>query len=421
MNRIRAARRQTFRSLETPNYRKYLVGQIVSASGSWVQQTALTWLVVRMTHGNGFAVGTVVALQFFPVLVGGAWAGVLADRVDKRRLLIVTSAGAAICAAIMGALVLSGSIELWMVYALAASFGIATALDSPARRSFVTELVPDHHAANAVSLNSSVFTAARVIGPAVAALLIATAGIGWCFVANAVSFVAVIAALMTMDLLAVNQVAPVPRERGQLTDGLRYVWEHQALRTTLLLTAIIGTLSFNFQVTVSLMARKVFDGGASTFATLLTLMSVGAVLASLYVAHRERVTTRFVIVAALTLGVCMMIAAATPSVVVFAIVLIPMGASSIAFLSAAGALAQSRAEPEYRGRVAALFAVAFLGSTPIGAPIIGAVSQISGPRSGLVVGGVTALVAGGLALRSLRRRADETARASAPAVEAAPA
>ena len=172
----------------------------------------------------------------------------------------------------------------------------------------------------------------------------------------------------------------------------------------MLLTAIIGTLSFNFQVTVSLMARKVFHGDASTFATLLALMSVGAVISSLYVAHRERVTTRFVILAALMLGGCMMFAAATPSVIVFAIVLVPMGASSIGFLSSAGALAQSRAEPEFRGRVAALFAVAFLGSTPIGAPIIGAVSQLFGPRSGLIVGGVTALVAGGLALKALNER-----------------
>ncbi len=404
MTRLRRAGRQTFRSLETPNYRKYLIGQIVSASGSWIQQTALTWLVVSMTHGNGFAVGTVIALQFFPVLIGGAWAGVLADRLDKRRVLIATSAGAAVCATVMGALVLSNVIELWMVYVLAVTFGVATALDSPARRSFVTELVPDHHAANAVSLNSSVFTAARVIGPAVAALLISTAGIGWCFVVNAASFGAVIVALTTMDLGAINPAVKAPRERGQLTAGLKYAWAHPSLRATLLLTAIIGTLSFNFQVTISLMARKVFNGDAGTFASLMALTSVGAVIASLYVAHRERVTTRFVIMAALGLGVCMIVASLTPSLVVFAIVLVPMGATSIAFLSSAGALAQSRAEPVFRGRVAALFAVAFLGSTPIGAPIIGGISQLFGPRSGLVVGGVTALVAGGFALRALNLR-----------------
>ena len=421
MTRLRRAGQQTFRSLETPNYRKYLVGQIISASGSWVQQTALTWLVVRMTHGNGFAVGSVIALQFFPVLIGGAWAGVLADRLDKRRVLVATSTGAAVCAAVMGALVLGDVIQLWMVYVLAASFGIAAALDTPARRSFVTELVPDHHAANAMSLNSSVFTAARIIGPFVAAVLIATAGIGWCFMVNAASFGAVIVALVTMDLHAINPAAPVPRERGQLTAGLRYVRNHRALRTTLLLTAIIGTLSFNFQVTISLMARKVFNGDAGTFALLLMLMSFGAVIASLYVAHREHVTTRFVIMCALVLGVLMLAAATVSSIVVFAIVLVPMGASSIAFLSSAGALAQSRAEPEYRGRVAALFAVAFIGSTPIGAPIIGGISQLFGPRSGLVVGGVTALVAGGLALRALNAHVADRAAADPPPAATAPA
>ena len=371
MNRLRRARRQTFRSLETPNYRKYLVGQIISASGSWIQQIALTWLVVRLTHGNGLAVGTVTALQFTPVLIGGAWAGVLADRLDKRRVLLATSTGAAVCAAVMGVLVLTDVVQLWMVYVLAATFGIATALDSPARRSFVTELVPDHHAANAVSLNSSVFTAARVIGPTIAAVIIATAGIGWCFMVNALSFGAVILALVTLDRDAIRPSVPVQREKGQLVAGLRYVWTSPTLRTTLLMTAIIGTLSFNFQVTISLMARKVFNGDAGTFASLMALTSVGAVIASLYVAHRERVTTRFVIMAALGLGTCMIVASLTPSLLVFAIVLVPMGACSIAFLSSAGALAQSRAEPVFRGRVAALFAVAFLGSTPIGAPIFG--------------------------------------------------
>ncbi len=406
MKRLDRARRQTFRSLETPNYRKYLVGQIISASGSWIQQIALTWLVVRLTHGNGLAVGAVTALQFTPVLIGGAWAGVLADRLDKRRVLIATSSGAAVCAAVMGILVLTNVVELWMVYVLATTFGIATALDSPARRSFVTELVPDHHAANAVSLNSSVFTAARVIGPTIAAVIIATAGIGWCFVVNALSFGAVIGALVTLDRDAIRPSAPVQREKGQLVAGLHYVWGSTTLRTTLLMTAIIGTLSFNFQVTISLMARKVFGGDAGQFASLYALMSVGAVVASLYVAHRERVTTRFVTRCALGLGVMMLSAAVAPSLVVFAVLLVPMGATSIAFLSSAGALAQSHAAPEYRGRVAALFAVAFLGSTPIGGPIIGAISQFFGARFGIAVGGVTAVLVALIALRALRVRAD---------------
>jgi MFS family permease len=405
MRRIRSAGRQTFRSLETPNYRKYLTGQIISASGSWVQQIALTWLVVKLTDGNGVAVGLVTALQFTPVLIGGAWAGVLADRLDKRRVLLFTSTAAGICAAVLGVIVLAGVVQLWMVYLLAACFGAATALDSPARRAFVTELVPEHHATNAVSLNSSIFTAARVIGPTVGAVFIATVGIGWCFIANAVSFVAVIAALLAMDVKAIRPSAPVPRQRGQLTQGLRYAWGSPTLRTTLLLTAIIGTLSFNFQVTVSLMARNVFGGDASTFAALYALMSAGAVVASLYVAHREDMSTRFVSLAALGLGITMMLAAISPSIVMFAVTLVAMGLTSIAFLSSAGALAQSRAAPEYRGRVAALFAVAFLGSTPIGGPIVGAVSQVFGPRAGLVLGGVTALVCAFVALRALSHRA----------------
>ncbi len=412
MTRLRRAGRQTFRSLATPNYRKYLSGQMISASGSWVQQIALTALVYDLTHGNGLALGVVTALQFLPVLLGGAWAGVLADRLDKRRLLLATSTGAGICAAILGGIVLADSVQLWMVYVLAAAFGVATALDSPARRSFVTELVPDEHAQNAVSLNSSVFTTARVVGPTVGAILIATVGIGWCFVANAVSFVAVIAALLAMDVAAIRPSAPVPRRKGQLVEGLRYVSAHSALRTTLLMTAIIGTLSFNFQVTISLMARKVFGGDAGTFAALYALMSAGAVLASLFVAHRESVNTRFVILSALGLGVTMTTAALAPSVAVFAIVLVLVGLTSIAFLSSAGALAQSRAEPEFRGRVAALFAVAFLGSTPIGGPIVGAISQVFGARFGLALGGVTALVTAVVALRALNARIERRSAAA---------
>ncbi|MGZ4677513.1 MAG: MFS transporter [Acidimicrobiia bacterium] len=415
MNRIRQAGRQTFRSLETPNYRKYLTGQVISASGSWVQQIALTWLVVKLTHGNGIAVGLVTALQFTPVLLGGAWAGVLADRLDKRRVLVGTSLAAGVCAAVLGWIVLAGLTQLWMVYALAAAFGAATALDSPTRRAFVTELVPDDHAQNAVSLNSSVFTTARVVGPTVGAFLIATAGIGWCFVANSLSFVAVIVALLAMDVDAIRPSAPLPRRKGQLREGLRYVQAHATLRTTLLMTAVIGTLSFNFQVTISLMARKVFGGDAGTFGALYALMSAGAVVASLVVAHRETVHTRFVVISALGLGVAMTAAAVVTSIELFAVTLVLIGLTSIAFLSSAGALAQSRAAPEFRGRVAALFAVAFLGSTPIGGPIVGAVSQAFGARFGLLLGGVTALVTGVVALRALNARRTDLHPVSSPA------
>ena len=414
MSRLRLAGRQTFRSLDNRNFRLYLGGQVISASGSWMQQIAQAWLVLSLTN-SGVALGIVTALQFTPVLLGGAWAGVIADRVDKRRLLICTSAAAMALATALGTLTALGVVQLWMVYAFAVALGCVTALDSPARRSFVTELVSDEHAANAVSLNSSVFTTARVVGPATAGLVIAAVGIAWCFFANAISFVAVIAALLMMHRNEIRPSIPLPREKGQLRAGLRYAWAFPALRTTLLMTLVIGTLSFNFQVTLSLMAKNTFDGNAGTFGLLYALMSVGAVAGSLVVAHNPRVTTRFVIWSALGFGGLMLTAALSPSLVVLGLVLIPTGATGIAFLSSAGALAQSRAAPEFRGRIAALFAVAFLGSTPIGGPIVGTISQVFGARAGLVLGGAAALVTGVFALRALNRRLTANAEPTPPA------
>jgi MFS family permease len=403
VTRLRLAGRQTFRSLSTRNFRIYIAGQIVSGSGSWMQQIAQAWLVLKLTD-SGLALGIVTALQFLPVLLGGAWAGVIADRMDKRKLLIATSAVAVVLALTLGLLTAFDVVELWMVYVLAMLLGGVTALDSPARRSFVTELVPEEHEANAVSLNSSVFTAARIVGPALAGIVIAVFGIPVCFFLNSFSFVAVIVAMLMLDTREIRPARPVARERGQLVAGLRYVWSIPALRTTLLMTAIIGTLSFNFQVTLSLMAKKVFGGDAGTFGALYALMSVGALVGSLVVAHREKATSRFVVVAALLFGGLMLVAAAAPTIEVMAVVLLFMGGASIAFLSSAGALSQTRADPQYRGRVAALFAVAFLGSTPIGGPIVGAISQWFGARAGLVLGGVTAVVTGLWALAALRRR-----------------
>lgn len=415
MTRIRGAGRQTFRSLTTRNFRIYFVGQIISGSGSWMQQVAQIWLVLKLTD-SGIALGVTTALQFLPVLLGGAWAGVLADRMDKRKLLIATSTAATVLATTLGLLTAFDVVELWMVYVLAMALGCVTALDSPARRSFVTELVPEEHEANAVSLNSSVFTAARIVGPALAGLVIATFGIPICFFLNAASFLAVIGAMLLMRPAEIRPARRATREKGQLVAGLRYVWAIPALRTTLLMTAVIGTLSFNFQVTLSLMAKKVFDGDAGTFGALYALMSVGALLGSLVVAHREKASTRFVVWSALLFGGFMLVASASPTLVTMAIVLVPMGATSIAFLSSAGALSQTRADPTYRGRVAALFAVAFLGSTPIGGPIVGAISQVYGARAGLVLGGVTAIVTALWGLSVLRKRA--AARAAAVPVPA---
>ena len=403
MTRLRGAGRQTFRSLEIRNFRIYLAGQIVSGSGSWMQQVAQAWLVLKLTD-SGIALGITTALQFLPVLLFGAWAGVIADRMDKRKLLIATSATATVLALTLGLLTAFDVVELWMVYVLAMALGAVTALDSPARRSFVTELVPEEYEANAVSLNSSIFTAARIFGPALAGLVIAAFGIPVCFFLNSASFVAVIAAMLALRPSEIRPARRMTREKGQLVAGLRYVWAIPALRTTLLMTAIIGTLSFNFQVTLSLMAKDTFHGDAGTFGALYAVMSIGALVGSLVVAHREKATSRFVVIAALLFGGLMLVAAAAPTLPILFLVLLPMGATSIAFLSSAGALSQTRADPQFRGRVAALFAVAFLGSTPIGGPIVGAISEIFGARSGLVLGGVTAVVTGIWALSALRKR-----------------
>lgn len=419
MSRLGVAGRQTFRSLRTRNFRLYFAGQVISASGSWMQQVAQVWLVLKLTD-SGFAVGALTALQFLPVLVGGAWAGVVADRMDKRRLMVGTASVSIVLAATLGVLVVTGVVQVWMVFVLAGLLGCVTALDSPARRAFVTELVSEQHEANAVSLNSSVFTAARVIGPALAGTTIAAVGIAWCFFANAISFLAVIGALLAMRPAEIRPATPLPRRRGQLVEGLRYVWGRPALRITLLMTAVIGTLSFNFQVTLSLLAKQVFHGGAGDFGLLYSLMSVGALGGSLVVAHRERAGTGFVVGAAVVFGALMLALSAAPTAAVAEVVLVPMGAASIAFLSAAGALSQTRAEPVYRGRVAALFAVAFLGSTPIGGPIVGGVSQVLGPRAGLVLGGTAALAAGSWAITELtRRRREERREPSAGAAVAA--
>lgn len=255
MTRLRRATHQTFRSMEVRNFRLYFVGQIVSATGTWMQSIAQSWLVLQLTD-SGVALGITVALQFTPMLLGGAWSGVLADRVDKRRLLIGTQVAAGSLALVLGTITALGIVQLWMIYVLAALLGVVTALDNPARRAFVVEMVGTEHITNAVSLSSALFTAARVIGPAIAGLLIAGAGISWCFFANALSYVAAIAAFLMMRREEFFAVEPIERRKGQLREGLRYAWSTPALRIPLLMTAVIGTFSFNFQVVLPLIAKN---------------------------------------------------------------------------------------------------------------------------------------------------------------------
>lgn len=392
MTRVRRATRQTFRSMEVRNFRLYFIGQIVSATGTWMQSIAQAWLVLQLT-GSGVALGVTVALQFAPMLLAGAWSGVLADRVDKRRLLIATQSAAGALALILGIITAFDVVQLWMIYMLATLLGIVTALDNPARRAFVVEMVGTEHITNAVSLSSALFTAARVIGPAIAGVLIASVGISWCFLANALSYLAAIAAFLLMRREEFFPMELVAKGKGQLREGLRYAWSTPALRVPLVMTAVIGTLSFNFQVVLPLIAKDTFGGDAGTFAMLFAFMSVGSVVGALITAHQTRASERFLIGAAMTYGVVMLAAAFAPSLGLELVALVPVGAAGIGFVAMANGVLHTACAPAMRGRVMALFSVAFLGSTPIGGPLIGWASQVFGPRAGLGIGAVAAIAA----------------------------
>jgi len=402
VTRLWRAARVTFRSMSVRNYRLYFAGQLISTTGTWMQSIAQAWLVLQIT-GSGVALGVTVALQFTPVLLVGAWGGLVADRVDKRRLLVGTQAAAGVLALVLGTVTALGVVQLWMIYVLALGLGAVNALDNPARRAFVVEMVGAEHVSNAVSLSSAMFMAARVIGPAIAGLVIAGFGVSWCFFANGVSYSAAVIAFLAMRENEFFSVEPVPRRKGQLREGLRYAWSTPALRLVLVLTAVIGTLAFNFQVVLPLLAKQTFSGGADTLGVLYASMSIGSVIGALVSAHEARATRRFVLGAALAFGAALVGAALAPTFALELLVLVPVGAAGIAFTAMANGVLQTETAPEMRGRVAALFTVAFLGSTPIGGPIIGWVSEQLGPRAGLWVGGIATLAVTVAAVAAIRR------------------
>lgn len=416
MTRARRALGRTFRSLSERNFRLFFAGQAVSATGTWMQSVAQGWLVLRLT-GSGVALGVTYALQFLPLLLGGAWAGVLADRLDKRRILVATAAASGVLAGGLGLLTATGAVRLWMVYAFALAYGTATAIDNPARRAFVNEMVPPAHVSNAVSLTSAVFTSARVVGPAAAGLLIAGVGLEWCFLFNAVSFVAVIWALVAMDRAALLTVPPVARRKRQVREGLGYAWRTPALRVPLLMTVLVGTFAFNHQVVLPVLARETFDGGPGAFGALYAFLSIGSVAGALLSAHQPRASQQYVTVATLALGAALGAAALAPTLGVELLVLVPVGMAAQAFVTMANGVLQTHAAPEMRGRVLSLFSVAFLGSTPIGGPVVGWVCEQLGARAGLAVGAVASLAAGAGALAwsaRLRPAAERPSPTAAP-------
>jgi len=427
VTRLKRIADTTFQSLHTRNYRLYFTGQIISVSGTWMQSVALAWLVVHYLapkSQRGVDLGFTLALQFLPMLFFGAWGGLIADRVDKRRLLVITQASAGGLALVLGLLVLlghgpAGDAHLWEVYLLSLGLGVVNMFDNPARQTFVIEMVGRSDLPNAVSLNSIVMNGARVIGPAIGGVLIATVGLGVCFLANAASYVAVIVALMLMhrsDLLPAQRVT---RAKGQLREGVRYAWRTPNLRDPLILVFVVGLLAYNFTVILPLLAQGTFHGGAGTFALLTSLMAGGAVCGGLIVANRDKPNIHRLTGVGIVFGVMIAAVAASPTLVVACVLLVFMGGLSIAFIATANATIQLRVEPTMRGRVMALYAMGFLGTTPIGAPLVGWISQTSSPRVALLVGATATMVASTVTL--LRHRNEHRrAEAMPPDIETEP-
>ena len=413
------ASRVTFAALSSPNYRRYASGQSVSMIGTWMQTTAQSWLVLTITH-SAVVLGLVVATQTLPVLLLGAYGGVIADRVDKRRLMILLQSMMGVQALILGILTLTKVIQIWEIFILAALLGLNNTFENPSRQAFMMEMVGGKDLRNAVSLNSVLANVARAIGPAVAGLLIASVGIGWCFLINAGSFVAVEASLITMDLSQLRPSLPTGRGRGQLRAGLRYVAGVPELAIPLLMMAVVGTLAYEFQVVLPVVASHTFHGGPKAFGFMTAAMGIGAIGGGLVTAARGRTGLRPVSIAAGVFGVVLLMAAAAPTLTLEYIALAAVGWASISFIARGNTTLQLTAEPRMRGRVMALWAIAFQGTTPIGGPLIGCVSSAGGPRAGLATGGASCVLAaglGGIAIRRLQRRAGHPQLAPPDAVE----
>jgi MFS family permease len=402
MTRLRGIGRVTFAAFAIPNYRRYISGQSISLVGTWMQMAAQSWLVLTITR-SATTLGLIVALQTLPVLLLGPYGGVIADRVDKLRLMTVLQVAMGVQALVLGVLTVTGSVRLWEIGVLAALLGLNNAFENPARQSFMLEMVGPENLRNAVSLNSVLVNVARVIGPAVAGVLIATVGEGVCFLVNAASFVAVVASLTMLDRAMLTPSVPSPRAPGQLREGLRYVRRTPELGVPLLMMALAGALAYEFQVTLPVMARQGLHAGATAYGFMTAAMGVGAVVGGLFVANKGRTGLRPLILAATAFGVVLLLAALAPNLPVEIVALAFAGGASISFMSTGNSTLQLTAAPGMRGRVMSLWFVAFQGSTPIGGPIVGWVMAQAGARAGLGLGGITCLLVALLGLLAVRR------------------
>ncbi len=389
---METAFKQTFASLGIRNFRIYFIGQGLSQAGTWMQTIALSWLVLQLTR-SGTQLGLVVAVQFLPILLLGVWGGVIADRFSKRKLLYLTQSFAGLLSLILGLLVTTHSVHIGMVYVLAGLAGLGRVIDNPTRQTFVMEMVGKDYLKNAVTLNSTLINMARIIGPSIAGVIIATFGVGPCFLIDAGSYLAVLIALTLMNTHELMPAQTVMKEPKQVRAGLSYVWHEPRLKATLTMMVIMGIFAYEFPVILPLFAAHTFHGGAGTYSAMTVAMSIGAVTGGLYAAGRKAVSHAYILKVAVLFGVSVILVAISPTVILAYIMLVIMGALSVQFISQGNATLQLDSATAMRGRVMALWSIAFLGTTPIGGPIIGYVADHTSPRIGLVVGGMSCFMA----------------------------
>jgi MFS family permease len=383
----------TFRAFRAFNYRLWAAGALVSNVGTWMQRVAQDWLVLTiLTDHSAVAVGITTGLQFAPMLVLAPVAGVLADRMSKRRLLLMTQTAMGVVGLVLGVLVVTGAARLWHAYALALALGVAAAIDAPARQAFVSEMVPREDLSNAVGLNSASFHAARIIGPGLAGLLIAWVGTGPVFLINAATFAGTLFSLTHMRAAELTPAPRADRGRGQLREGLRYVRRRPDIMLIMAVVGLVGTFGLNFQMTTAIMATAQFGKGSGEYGLLGSIMAIGSLGGALLAARRERPRLRLVVGATFAFGVFASVAALMPTYALFAVALIPVGLSSLTLMTSANATVQLSVAPEMRGRVMALYMAIFMGGTPVGAPIVGWVGGAFGPRWTILIGGLVSLV-----------------------------
>lgn len=411
---VSTSRPRTFAALRVRNYRLFFAGQIVSNTGTWMQRIAQDWLVLELTH-SPLAVGITTALQFLPMLLFGLWGGLIADRYPKRRLLLITQASMGALAVLLTALTLTGVVQVWQVYLIALGLGLATVVDNPTRQTFVNEMVPTELVRNAVGLNSGNFQLARMLGPAVAGVLIAAVGIGWAFAFNALSFVAVLIALLMMRPAELQRLPHATRARGQLREGLRYVRSNPILLWPIVLVFFVGTFGYNFAIILSAYTQNVFNSGADLYGLLNTAMAAGSVTGALVAARRTSANLTVLFTAAAAFGLGLIVLGLTPWFWAFLVLLVVVGFVSVTFNTLGNATVQLSSSPELRGRVMSLYMLVFMGGTPIGSPIVGAITQQWGAPVALVVSGVICLLAAVGAAVLAARSTGASLRAQVPA------